>query len=241
MATKKRVTTHSHSLLPEQQRFVNRVAQEKGIPYSEVIRLAVQTLAESEPQYQAWLAQAQQATEVDSEQPSEPVRSATVRQPLGHRLTMVLYGEQWELPNTSRGLRFLVEQVRQALPAGGATGKPPAWPSLGQSGGTSWTFAYTMPEAEWEVLAWLGGDNRSRGIRVALQRAVSEKGDWETAWRAGMALEEKITAVSKALAAGDALLKAQWGLANPAPHKVLAVWQDDHARFEEMYQALVGK
>jgi hypothetical protein len=226
-------------LLPEQQRFVRLVAQQQGFSYSEVIRLAVQTLAQSEPRYLAWLAQAQDETTAASEAPAELVRSATVRQPLGHRLMVVLYGEQWELPNASRALRYLVEQVRQAWPDSPA-GKAPAWPSLGQSG-EAWTFAYTMADAEWELLKWLGNGNRSRGLRVALQRAVSDDKDWEKAWRAGMVLGEQITAVSEALAAGDNKLKAAWGLPDPVAHKVLTVWQDDHARFAEMYEALVGK
>jgi hypothetical protein len=56
-----------------------------------------------------------------------------------------------------------------------------------------------------------------------------------------MVLGEQITAVSEALAAGDNKLKAAWGLPDPVAHKVLTVWQDDHARFAEMYEALVGK
>jgi Arc/MetJ-type ribon-helix-helix transcriptional regulator len=236
---KKRVKTHSHSLLPEQQQFVRLVAQQQGLSYSEVIRLAVQTLAQSTPAYQALLAQATDDPSAATDSPMEQVRSAAVRQPISHRLTLILYGEQWELSNASRALRYLVEQVRPHLPEQAEGVKAPTWASLDQEGG-GWTFAYTITEDDWALLTWLGHNNRSRGIRKALQQAVKDNKDWHKAWQEAVALGERITAVSEELTAGSAQQRAEWGLDNPAPHKVLAVWQDDHVRFAELYTAVVG-
>jgi hypothetical protein len=238
---KKRVKTHSHSLLPEQQQFVRLVAQQQGLSYSEVIRLAVQTLAQSTPAYQALLAQAADDPSAATDSPVEVVRSAAVRQPISHRLTLILYGEQWELSNASRALRYLVEQVRPHLPEQVEGVKAPTWASLDQEGG-GWTFAYTIADEDWALLTWLGHNNRSRGVRKALQQAVNDKDNkgWHEAWQEAVILGERITAVSEALTAGSAQQRAEWGLNDPAPHKVLAVWQDDHARFAELYTAVVG-